>query len=345
MMDKILAKKDFPQWLKKLESYRVYAPREKGRRLELRSHHRPGRLASGRRHDRRPGQENRFPAEGAFFRIRGTWNENGTEITELLPEDKPGRRLRRAAVRGESGDPDGQGFRRRIRRPLLLEATKRDNPRRPGLRSSLRLPNCFCLSVGGSPHSKEGLDLLLTDLGEAYFAEALTEKRRETHPRGAEAFSEPKPGDKKKAEKIQAESREEDPPRSSSRIENVPAQAQGDVRFIPLGRGIDELHPLRHLHLSLSDLPLFRHQRRSRNSRRRSREKGSGPGTPASFPTSPCTRPDTIRGRTRPRAFAKESIISFNISSKSGKNTNARVAGDAYPSVRWGSISSKSSKR
>ena len=35
---------------------------------------------------------------------------------------------------------------------------------------------CFCTSVGGSPVSSEGVDLLLTDLGEEVLAEFLTPK-------------------------------------------------------------------------------------------------------------------------------------------------------------------------
>ena len=35
---------------------------------------------------------------------------------------------------------------------------------------------CFCTSVGGAPLSSEGVDILLTDLGEAYLAEFLTPK-------------------------------------------------------------------------------------------------------------------------------------------------------------------------
>jgi ferredoxin len=38
------------------------------------------------------------------------------------------------------------------------------------------LSTCFCTAVGGGPFDKEGLDLFLTDIGEAYLAEALTEK-------------------------------------------------------------------------------------------------------------------------------------------------------------------------
>ena len=36
--------------------------------------------------------------------------------------------------------------------------------------------NCFCPSVGGSPTATEGLDILLTDLGESYLLETVTEK-------------------------------------------------------------------------------------------------------------------------------------------------------------------------
>jgi len=41
--------------------------------------------------------------------------------------------------------------------------------RKPGM-------NCFCPSVGGGPAATEGLDLLMVDLGEHYFMEALTDK-------------------------------------------------------------------------------------------------------------------------------------------------------------------------
>lgn len=37
-------------------------------------------------------------------------------------------------------------------------------------------PNCFCLSVGGSPHSEDGLDLLMTELDGRYHVKAVTAK-------------------------------------------------------------------------------------------------------------------------------------------------------------------------
>jgi ferredoxin len=38
------------------------------------------------------------------------------------------------------------------------------------------LSTCFCTGVGGGPFKKDGADLFLTDIGEAYLAEALTNK-------------------------------------------------------------------------------------------------------------------------------------------------------------------------
>jgi len=38
---------------------------------------------------------------------------------------------------------------------------------------------CFCPSVGGSPSSTEGLDVLLTDIGESYFVQIVTERGKE----------------------------------------------------------------------------------------------------------------------------------------------------------------------
>jgi len=45
-----------------------------------------------------------------------------------------------------------------------------------GLGCNRPLSTCFCTSVGGSPFRKEGSDVFLTDIGEAYLVEALTPK-------------------------------------------------------------------------------------------------------------------------------------------------------------------------
>ncbi|MGQ9707772.1 MAG: 4Fe-4S dicluster domain-containing protein [bacterium] len=45
-----------------------------------------------------------------------------------------------------------------------------------GLACNQTAPTCFCLALGNSPHSAEGMDLLLTDLGGSFLAEPVTEK-------------------------------------------------------------------------------------------------------------------------------------------------------------------------
>ncbi|MGI6308838.1 MAG: 4Fe-4S dicluster domain-containing protein [Dethiobacteria bacterium] len=53
---------------------------------------------------------------------------------------------------------------------------KREKTTVIGLACSEPGMNCFCTSVGGGPASTEGLDLLLTDLGEVFLLQSLTEK-------------------------------------------------------------------------------------------------------------------------------------------------------------------------
>jgi len=53
---------------------------------------------------------------------------------------------------------------------------KKENATIVGLACNHPLSTCFCTSVGGSPFGKDGMDLLLSDLGDKYLIEALTEK-------------------------------------------------------------------------------------------------------------------------------------------------------------------------
>jgi sulfhydrogenase subunit beta (sulfur reductase) len=55
-------------------------------------------------------------------------------------------------------------------------ANRREHTVLVGLACDRPLSTCFCTSVGGGPFSVEGLDVLLTDLGDQYLVEAITEK-------------------------------------------------------------------------------------------------------------------------------------------------------------------------
>jgi ferredoxin len=65
--------------------------------------------------------------------------------------------------------------------------------------------NCFCSSMGGGPASTEGLDMLLTDLGEAFLLQTLTEKGEKINLSVQELLEEAAEEDVKFAEKLSRE--------------------------------------------------------------------------------------------------------------------------------------------
>lgn len=62
--------------------------------------------------------------------------------------------------------------------------------------------NCFCKSVGGSPVSSQGMDVLMTDLGDRYYVAAITETGKALMAAGDKVFSEPSADDKKQLKQI-----------------------------------------------------------------------------------------------------------------------------------------------
>ncbi len=65
-------------------------------------------------------------------------------------------------------------------------------------------PNCFCLSVGGSPHSEDGLDILMTELDDRYHVKALTAKGKEIAGVAPELFEKAGAADQGEVEKVHA---------------------------------------------------------------------------------------------------------------------------------------------
>ena len=51
--------------------------------------------------------------------------------------------------------------------------------------------NCFCTSVGGSPSSTDGADMLWTDIGDSYFVESLSDKGNTILRLGEKLFKDP----------------------------------------------------------------------------------------------------------------------------------------------------------
>ena len=66
--------------------------------------------------------------------------------------------------------------------------------------------NCFCTSVGGSPFSSIGLDILMTDLENKYVLEAISEKGIKLMNFYSTVFNEYSPEDEKKQNKLRSDS-------------------------------------------------------------------------------------------------------------------------------------------
>ena len=69
--------------------------------------------------------------------------------------------------------------------------------------------HCFCKSVGGSPVSTDGLDVLLTDLGERYHAIAITDTGNALMEAAGSLLVKPDAAERKEAKRLHAEAVEQ----------------------------------------------------------------------------------------------------------------------------------------
>ena len=204
-MEKVLSKKAFPQWVKKLESYTIYSPRQDGDFWNYEVIKNSEIIDLDYLNTVLSPKKIIFPQREVLLEF-STSNEEELKVNEVLPEETPsvifGVRpcdakaltLTDKVFGGDFKDPY---YWKRRNSTALVGLTCNTPPS----------PNCFCLSVDGSPHSKEGLDILMTDLGDKYYAESFTKKGDELLNLAKALFKNPTAKDKKDLEKIQAESK------------------------------------------------------------------------------------------------------------------------------------------
>jgi ferredoxin len=206
-MEKILTKKALPQWVKTLTSYKVYFPKKD-------QENRWNYLEVGAEdmnldflNTTLPPKKLLFPQNEVFLEFFESTdgNQETLEVKEILPGEEPtvifGVRpcdaraawLLDKVFSGDFTDP----YYWKRRNQTILVGLGCDTP---------PWENCFCLSVEGSPYSEEGLDILLTDLGNRYLVKSLTENGAKLIQPGKALFQEANPEDQKKAKTIQAES-------------------------------------------------------------------------------------------------------------------------------------------
>ncbi|HDZ25976.1 hypothetical protein LCGC14_1426150 [marine sediment metagenome] len=204
-MEKVLSKKAFPQWVKKLESYTMYLPRKDGDFWNYEVIKNPEIIDLDYLNTVLSPKKIIFPQREVLLEF-STSNEEELKINEVLPEeaqsvifgvrpcDAKALTLTDKVFGGDFKDP----YYWKRRNSTALVGLACNTP--PS-------PNCFCLSVDGSPHSKEGLDILITDLGDKYHAESFTKKGDDLLNLAKALFKNPTAKEKKDLEKIQAESK------------------------------------------------------------------------------------------------------------------------------------------
>jgi ferredoxin len=207
MMEKTLTKKALAQWVKALHSYKVHLPKrdEEGRWNYAETDGKED-IVLDVLQTTLPPKKILFPQREVFLEFAKT-REGDTEtleVKEILPEKEPtvvfGVRPCEARAAwlldkvfgGEL--TDSYYWKRRNQTTLVGLAC--DTP--PS-------ENCFCLSVDGSPSGEEGLDVLLTHLGDKYYVKTLSEKGEKLVNAAKALFQEPKPEDKKNVKAVQAE--------------------------------------------------------------------------------------------------------------------------------------------
>jgi len=199
---KIVDKKEVPALIDMLiERYRVFAPVDAGKYARLME------VASGSeaclelQNPKLSSKEILFPQTEIILRIKK--GEEGLETEEPSENDKDwvlfgvhpcdAKGLVLTDKFFASGDYKDKPY-----------MDKRGKTSIVGLACNHPRATCFCASVGGSPFGKEGIDMLLVDLGEEYLIEILTE-RGERMIEGVHGLRDASDDDMARAEKMSEE--------------------------------------------------------------------------------------------------------------------------------------------
>jgi ferredoxin len=177
-MDAILDADRLGHWIARLqERADVYAPALVEDAWEFTKVSPGATVAFDHTNTVRPAKGFVFPQREVLYRFR-IENGKAPDLTETAPKVAPAVVLGvrpcdgRAMVRNDRvftcgfGDPYYQARRDSV---VLVGLACNAPPS----------PNCFCLSVGGSPHSEDGLDVLMTELAGRYHLKAVTDRGKD----------------------------------------------------------------------------------------------------------------------------------------------------------------------
>ncbi|TAN45022.1 MAG: sulfite reductase, partial [Rhodospirillales bacterium] len=205
-MEKMLKKADLAAWMGKLSSHQLYAPALEDEGIW--NYEPVGEAAKvGLDHPNtvRPPKNFVFPQREVLFKFSQIPSE-APVLTETLPDPEPSVvfGVRPCDSRGlvrqdivftkEFEDPY---FKARCAKVIYVGLACNTPPS----------ANCFCTSVGGSPASEDGLDVLMTEVDGAYHVKAVTARGAELLAKGSDLFKDATAADKAGVEKVHAQAK------------------------------------------------------------------------------------------------------------------------------------------
>ncbi|OGS96730.1 MAG: sulfite reductase [Gallionellales bacterium RIFCSPLOWO2_02_FULL_57_47] len=200
-MEKILDKKRIDDWIAALTDWEVLAPALQDGIWTYKPVSGAARLDHP--NTRQSPKELTFPQREIFFSFEQIKGEP-PKLTQILPKET------RHVVFGVRSC-DGKGVPRmdKVFTDHVEDTyytTRRKNVAYVGLACN-KPPSstCFCLSVGGSPVSTDGLDVQMTDLGDRYFVKAITETGKALMKAAGSLLAEAAAADQKQVKQVHAD--------------------------------------------------------------------------------------------------------------------------------------------
>jgi ferredoxin len=173
-VDMILAKDALSQWVESLAGAEIYSPVFADNQWNYEIIDDAGKIRLDHAMAVHPPKKVVFPQREVFFEFRVSRGKL-PEFVEVMPAEK------RTVVFGVR-PCDGKSM---LHLDRIFDddfqdnfyVQRRNNTVLIGL-ACIVAPsrNCFCTSVNGSPAAEDGLDILMTDLGDRYFVRFITEK-------------------------------------------------------------------------------------------------------------------------------------------------------------------------
>ena len=176
-MEKILAKDKLRDWVAGMDGYDIFAPTNEAGVWNYAIAENPDDVRLDHTNTVHSVKAIVFPQREVFFTFEQAKGGAPT-VTEVEPDGGP------SVVFGiRPCDAKAQTLNDKVFGGEFEDAyywTRRNRTVNVGLACN-KPPSkdCFCLAVGGSPQGEEGLDIIMTDMGERYFLKGLTDKGRE----------------------------------------------------------------------------------------------------------------------------------------------------------------------